>query len=215
MANAAEQLKLTAYTPGEGGETFILEPGKYAVELSEVKLVEQMNFEKTAKEKKFQFTWKTLKPVAEGDEEATPETIGKHGIITCWPNAVGYQLAPPKQGSPAALTVLIDQIFGRKLTKDESENLSIGRLTGIRGFAMVVPGNGVGKKKWGSFILPKTMKYDPSDFKHEGETVSIDDVVPDEDQTIPRDKKAKADGGPAFPGEDGEETIEDPFADDK
>ena len=137
---------------GGAGDIFILGPGKHAVEIASIDLEEQEAFGGGAMEKRLKFTFKTLKPLGDdGAEEYGEEAVGKHGIISAWPRVTAYDLG---DNSRSGLTILLDQLFGRKLTKEEAQRLSFKKLVGIRGF-VVVGTSQSGKSRFDSFILPK------------------------------------------------------------
>ncbi len=137
---------------GGAGDVFILGPGKHAMEIASIDLEEQEAFGGGAMEKRLKFTFKTLKPLGEdGAEEYGEEAVGKFGIISAWPRVTAYDLG---ENSRSGLTILLDQLFGRKLTKDEATRLAFGKLVGIRGF-VVVGTSQSGKSRFDSFILPK------------------------------------------------------------
>jgi len=138
---------------GGAGDVFILGPGKHAMEIASIDLEEQEAFGGGGTmEKRLKFTFKTLKPLGEdGAEEYGEEAVGKFGIISAWPRVTAYDLG---ENSRSGLTILLDQLFGRKLTKEEATRLAFGKLVGIRGF-VVVGTSQSGKSRFDSFILPK------------------------------------------------------------
>jgi hypothetical protein len=151
MANELDDLSLETRTGG-AGDIFILSPGKHAVEIASIDLEEQQAFGGEGMEKRLKFTFKTVKPLGpEGAEEYGEEAIGKHGIISAWPRLTAYDLG---ENTRSALTILIDSLFGRKLTQDEAQRLAISKLVGIKGFVIVGTSQS-GKSRFDSFLLPK------------------------------------------------------------
>lgn len=176
---------------GGAGDIFILSPGKHAVEIASVDLEEQQAFGGEGMEKRLKFTFKTIKPLGpEGAEEYGEENIGKHGIISAWPRLTAYDLG---ENTRSALTILIDSLFGRKLTQDEATRLALGKLVGIKGHVIVGTSQS-GKSRFDSFILPKG-KPAPDVAQY---------LKPEANGAVRRAPKPKVE----------EEELEDPFADE-
>jgi hypothetical protein len=189
MANELDDLSLETRVGGSG-DIFILSPGKHAVEIASIDLEEQEAFGSGGMEKRLKFTFKSIKPLGpEGAEEYGEENIGKHGVISAWPRLTAYDLG---ENTRSALTILIDSLFGRKLTQDEAKRLAITKLVGIKGFVIVGTSQS-GKSRFDSFLLPKgkpapeVAQY----LKAEGETAV---------RRAPKPKEFNDDG------------LEDPFA---
>lgn len=134
---------------GSSGDAYVVEPGKYAMELVSVDLEQgkpdAFNAGKFYDELKFGF--KTLKPMIDPEDE----NDGKHGVISHWVRVTRYD---PNEGTRSKLTLFLDQLFGRKLTGDEARALAIGKLVGIRGW-VVVGAKPSGKGDFNSFLHDK------------------------------------------------------------
>ena len=158
MADSIDDISLETRTGGTG-DIFILGPGKHGIEIAALEVEEQEAFGGGAMEKRLKFSFKTLKPLGpEGAEEYGEEAVGKHGLISAWPRLTAYDLG---ENTRSGLTILIDSIFGRKLTKEEAERLAFSKLVGIRGF-VVVGTSQTGKSRFDSFILPKDRQKYPA-----------------------------------------------------
>lgn len=188
-----DNLLLEATDPNEQrvGDKFILTPGTWKVEVTEVDVVDRPAYQSNLMERVLEIQFVTVEPLTEDDVEADEadelklEFVGKHGLITAWIRLayqakderngnqirwlpISYQLVDPDpvknpNASKSNLTRFIDDLFGRKLTIDEIAQLSFARLRGMRGTVQVVENKG-GKAKFQAFRTPKNAKPAPSDF---------------------------------------------------
>jgi hypothetical protein len=167
--NEVDELQLDTRIPGEGGarDCYILSQGEYMAEISAIEVIKQLTFDKKSEETVVKITFKTLEAATE-DDEVDPEDIGLHGMISAWPRLTAYELEEPKDGTPSALTTILDNIFRRKLTEEEAKRLSIKRLIGIQGKLMVGTSKGA-RAKFDSFRTAKNKTPKPEDyFRPEG-----------------------------------------------
>lgn len=134
---------------GATGDAYVVEPGKYAMELVSVELEQgkpdAFNAGKFYDELKFGF--KTLKPLNDPEDE----NDGKHGVISHWVRVTRYD---PNEGTRSKLTLFLDQLFGRKMTAEEARALALGKLVGIKGW-VVVGAKASGKGDFNSFVHDK------------------------------------------------------------
>lgn len=161
-----------------------MDQGKHASMITSVKLVDQEKFDKTGMEKRIQFTFRSNKPQVDEDDV---EVLGEDGkpvypIISAWPRLTGYD---PRPDTKSALSILLNQIFGRSLTPDEAQNLDITRLVGIQGW-VVVGSSDQGKPRFDSWLNSKKLPVpNPADFFFEesgpamGNTPDIEDDLED------------------------------------
>jgi hypothetical protein len=156
-----EKIRLSVNTGGGGGA--IMDQGKHAATIVAIKLVDQERFDKTGTEKRIQFTFRSNKAQADEDGAEVLDSEGEpiFPIISAWPRLTGYD---PRPDTKSALSILLNQIFGRSLTPSEAQSLDITRLVGIQGW-VVVGSNDQGKPRFDSWLNSKKLPVpNPGDF---------------------------------------------------
>lgn len=192
--------ELTLDVSSGGGDGFVLDAGKHAVELRAVLLEKNKPNTYPGKQGTFfdelKFVFRSLKPA--GEEEG--ENAGKYGVISHWVAVTKYDTS---HDTKSKLTHLLNWLFGRKLTPDEARALSLKRLVGIQGY-VIVGVNKNGKNVFNSFILPKNRPApNPADYAK----IAGTPVLTNEQKPAPK-AVTMDDAGEIDPNE-----FEDPFED--
>ncbi len=171
-------------TSGGGGgskDTYLLNEGTFEAVLDSVKVEQKTQYGKPDLEEVVLIIgFKTVDPLdADDAETGQEENIGKHGILSAWLTlkmeferkdgsgkfwaSRGYEFNVPIGEQTNALTMFLDAMFGRKLTKAEVESLNFDKMKGLRG-RLNVGRSKTGKGKVSSFKPPKKTVWEPSEF---------------------------------------------------
>jgi len=145
MPETEDDLYMGYSEPGSGsGQFTLLPPGQHAVTIASINRVAgKFPNQKTGViEEQFKITFEAL---TRKDEKGNPM------VITLW---TGLNYGHEK----AKLTHLVDQIFGRPLTKSEAPRIRLKSLVGLKGYALVTPvvnADGSSAVKFGSWLAPE------------------------------------------------------------
>lgn len=133
--------EIGSYQDGSSKSGAVLPLGEHAVRLASVRLKDGRNFNTGATEDNWEFVFESVNRVS---------ADGRAEVCTVWTN-VNYG------HDKAKLTLLMDQIFGRRLTREEYKNLDFDRMVGMPGYVMVMPHkkqDGTASTKFGAFRHP-------------------------------------------------------------
>lgn len=134
----------------------ILPQGEHACSLTSVVLGKGKDFNTQVEIDQWEFTFESM---------TRKDMDGKPEVITLW---CGVNYGNDK----AKLTKLLDQVFGRSLTREEYRVLDFAKMVGMKGWVMVLPHtkqDGTKTTKFGAFRHPEGVAVpSPSQFAASG-----------------------------------------------